>query len=35
MPKDREFRTVRGYQLLKQSSGRELTPSMEDYLEMI
>lgn len=35
MPKDGEFRTVRGYQLLKQSSGRELTPSMEDYLEMI
>lgn len=35
MSKEREFRTVRGYQLLKQSSGRELTPSMEDYLEMI
>lgn len=35
MPKEREFRTVRGYQLVKQSSGRELTPSMEDYLEMI
>ncbi|NLW16729.1 MAG: MarR family transcriptional regulator [Firmicutes bacterium] len=35
MPKKREFRTVRGYQLLKQSRGSELTPSMEDYLEMI
>lgn len=35
MPKEREFRTVRGYQLLKQSSERDLTPSMEDYLEMI
>jgi Mn-dependent DtxR family transcriptional regulator len=34
MPKEREFRTVRGYQLQKQGSGR-LTPSMEDYLEMI
>lgn len=28
-----EFRTVRGYELLKQ--GRSLTSSMEDYLEMI
>jgi len=35
MPKDREFRTVRGYRLVKQSNERNLTPSMEDYLEMI
>lgn len=35
MSKEREFRTVRGYQLLKQSTERDLTPSMEDYLEMI
>ncbi|MGI6344542.1 MAG: iron dependent repressor, metal binding and dimerization domain protein [Bacillota bacterium] len=36
MPKSggREFRTVRGYQLLRQAS-RPLTPSMEDYLEML
>lgn len=35
MAKEKEFRTVRGYQLLRQNSERELTPSMEDYLEMI
>jgi Mn-dependent DtxR family transcriptional regulator len=29
-----EFRTVRGYQLLRQR-GQALSPSMEDYLEMI
>lgn len=29
-----EFHTVRGYQLLNQGS-RQLTPAMEDYLEMI
>ncbi|MGI6358306.1 MAG: metal-dependent transcriptional regulator [Bacillota bacterium] len=35
MPKDtREFRTVRGYQMLRRGSNT-LTPSMEDYLEMI
>ncbi len=35
MPKNgKEFRTVRGYQMLKQGS-KALTPSMEDYLEMI
>ena len=33
MEKDK-FRTVRGYQLLEQHK-RKLTPSMEDYLEMI
>ena len=32
--KDREFYTFRGYQMLKQNK-RLLTPSMEDYLEMI
>ncbi len=35
MAEEREFRTVRGYQLIKQSGERDLTPSMEDYLEMI
>jgi DtxR family Mn-dependent transcriptional regulator len=30
----KEFRTVRGYQLLQQNK-RLLTPAMEDYLEMI
>lgn len=30
----REFRTVRGYEMMKQG-GKTLTPSMEDYLEMI
>lgn len=30
---DSEFRTVRGYQLLNQQEG-QLTPAMEDYLEM-
>ncbi len=35
MPKgSRQFRTVRGFQLLRQKSNG-LTPSMEDYLEMI
>ncbi len=34
MDKDREFHTYRGYQLLKQDQ-QSLTPSMEDYLEMI
>lgn len=34
--KDSEFRTVRGYQLIRQQSNNNgLTPSMEDYLEMI
>lgn len=32
--KGKEFRTVRGYQLLRQK-GHVLSPSMEDYLEMI
>lgn len=32
--KDREFYTFRGYQMLKQNK-KLLTPSMEDYLEMI
>lgn len=32
--KNREFHTVRGYQLREQSK-RLLTPAMEDYLEMI
>jgi len=32
--KNREFYTFRGYQMLKQNK-RLLTPSMEDYLEMI
>ena len=31
---DKQFRTFRGYQLLKQEKA-QLTPSMEDYLEMI
>jgi Mn-dependent transcriptional regulator len=31
---DNEFRTVRGYQLLRQNNSR-LTSAMEDYLEMI
>lgn len=31
---NREFRTVRGYEMLKKGS-ETLTPSMEDYLEMI
>ena len=31
---DREFHTVRGYELLKQNK-KLLTSSMEDYLEMI
>ena len=34
MEKDAVFRTARGYQLLLQKK-RSLTPSMEDYLEMI
>ncbi len=32
--KDRKFYTFRGYQMLKQNK-KLLTPSMEDYLEMI
>lgn len=32
--KDREFYTFRGYQMLKQNK-KLLTPSMEDYMEMI
>lgn len=35
MAKDSEFRTVRGYQMIKQQSTSNLSPSMEDYLEMI
>lgn len=35
MTGERKFRTVRGYQLQKRDKGRMLTPSMEDYLEMI
>ncbi|NLJ40839.1 MAG: DtxR family transcriptional regulator [Clostridiales bacterium] len=31
---DKQFHTFRGYQLLKQENAK-LTPSMEDYLEMI
>lgn len=31
---NREFHTVRGYQLLEQNK-KHLTPAMEDYLEMI
>ncbi len=31
---DREFHTVRGYELL-QKGGDRLTPAMEDYLEMV
>jgi Mn-dependent DtxR family transcriptional regulator len=31
---DKEFHTVRGYQLIEQNK-RALTPAMEDYLEMI
>ncbi len=31
---DLEFRTVRGYQLIKRQEGH-LTPAMEDYLEMV
>lgn len=34
MKKDREFHTVRGYQMLN-SENKLLTSSMEDYLEMI
>lgn len=34
MKDNREFHTVRGYQLMEQKKG-ELTPAMEDYLEMI
>jgi len=34
LKKEREFRTVRGYQILNAGS-RMLTSSMEDYLEMI
>lgn len=34
MKDNREFHTVRGYQLLEQKKG-VLTPAMEDYLEMI
>lgn len=34
MKDNREFHTVRGYQLLEQKKGL-LTPAMEDYLEMI
>jgi DtxR family transcriptional regulator, Mn-dependent transcriptional regulator len=34
MDKNKEFHTVRGYQLLEQNE-RLLTSSMEDYLEMI
>lgn len=34
MESKEKFRTVRGYQLLQQES-EELTPAMEDYLEMI
>lgn len=34
MKKERQFHTVRGYQMLN-SEGKLLTPSMEDYLEMI
>jgi len=30
-----EFRTVRGYQILKRRKSKGLSPSMEDYLEMI
>jgi Mn-dependent DtxR family transcriptional regulator len=32
-PANKEFRTVRGYELLRQED-KVLTPSMEDYLEM-
>lgn len=31
---DENFRTVRGYQLINQSGG-QLTPALEDYLEMV
>ena len=31
----RVFRTFRGYQLIEQEKAATLTPSMEDYLEMI
>ena len=34
MKNDREFHTYRGYQKLRQED-IQLTPSMEDYLEMI
>ena len=34
MKKNREFRTFRGYQLQKEGK-RQMTASMEDYLEMI
>jgi Mn-dependent DtxR family transcriptional regulator len=32
---ERVFRTFRGYQLIEQEKATVLTPSMEDYLEMI
>lgn len=34
MDNNRQFHTVRGYQMLSQQGG-QLTPAMEDYLEMI
>lgn len=34
MDKEKQFHTVRGYQLLQQNN-RLITPAMEDYLEMI
>lgn len=34
MKKNKEFHTVRGYQMLN-SDNKSITPSMEDYLEMI
>lgn len=34
MEEDEKFYTVRGYELLEHA-GKELSPSMEDYLEMI
>ncbi|MFZ5351877.1 MAG: metal-dependent transcriptional regulator [Bacillota bacterium] len=34
MKKDKEFHTVRGYQMIN-SEKKLLTPSMEDYMEMI
>lgn len=33
-PESKDFRTIRGYELLKRSKN-SLTPAMEDYLEMI
>ncbi|MDP3488481.1 MAG: metal-dependent transcriptional regulator, partial [Bacillota bacterium] len=35
MSGDNEFRTFRGYQMLKDTNNKALSPSMEDYLEMI